>query len=315
MRTTALLLALAWIGFPARAADLPVPHYAVAALPGGVRLHYMEAGSGPTVVFVHGSLSDYTYWQAEVEAFAAHYHVVAYSRRYDFPNDNPPVRGYSAKTDAEDLAALISALHSGPVFLVGHSYGALTALFLAARHPELVRAAVLAEPPAVSLLASLPGEEGRRAKAMQSDIARRMVAPMHAAFAAGRTEAGVAAFFAYVFRSPSAWSRLSLADKADTLRDAREWQVMMTSGELFPEIAPDAVRRIRTPLLMLSGAKSYPFLAEINLALARLQPSAERVTFPDAGHQMWLTREADCRRATLAFFARHGGPAAEVGAP
>src|ERR1043165_4893915 len=69
--------------------------------------HYVEAGEGATVVFVHGSLSDYSYWQAQIEAFAAHYHVIAYSRRYNRPNSNPYSAGYSAIVDSEDLAKLI----------------------------------------------------------------------------------------------------------------------------------------------------------------------------------------------------------------
>ncbi len=54
--------------------------------------------------------------------------------------------------------------------MIGHSYGALTALFLAVKHPELVRALVLAEPPAVSLLSHLPGEKAQTGKAMFEDI-------------------------------------------------------------------------------------------------------------------------------------------------
>jgi pimeloyl-ACP methyl ester carboxylesterase len=45
------------------------------------------------------------------------------------------------------LAALIEKLQLGKVHVIGHSYGALTALFLAVKHPELVRTLVLARLP------------------------------------------------------------------------------------------------------------------------------------------------------------------------
>jgi len=52
-----------------------------------------------------------------------------------------------------DLAELIiKRLNLGPVHLIGHSYGALIALFMAYHQPELVRTLVLGEPPVMSLL-------------------------------------------------------------------------------------------------------------------------------------------------------------------
>src|SRR5260370_39339666 len=124
----------------------------------GITLHYVDQGKGTPVVFVHGSLSDGGYWADQIGPFAEHYRAIAYSRRYNYPNANPERAGYSAVVDAEDLAAFIRVLHLGKVVVVGHSYGALTALFLAAGHREMVRALVLAEPPAVSLLNHLPGD-------------------------------------------------------------------------------------------------------------------------------------------------------------
>lgn len=46
--------------------------------------------------------------------------------------------------------------------VVGHSYGALTALFLAAAHPKLVRTLVVAGAPAMSLLAHMKGADAAR---------------------------------------------------------------------------------------------------------------------------------------------------------
>jgi pimeloyl-ACP methyl ester carboxylesterase len=103
-----------------------------------VELHYLESGKGVSVIFVHGGLDDHRMWEAQLEPFSQKYHVIAYSRRYNFPNNNPHLRpDHSAIIEADDLAALIKKLKLGPVHVVGHSYGALTALFLAVKHPEL----------------------------------------------------------------------------------------------------------------------------------------------------------------------------------
>jgi pimeloyl-ACP methyl ester carboxylesterase len=92
----------------------------------GIVLHYAEQGQGAPVLFVHGSLSDYSYWSDEVAAFSKRYRAIAYSRRYNYPNKNPARPGYSAITDSDDLAAFIRTMHLGKVYIIGHSYGALT---------------------------------------------------------------------------------------------------------------------------------------------------------------------------------------------
>jgi pimeloyl-ACP methyl ester carboxylesterase len=276
---------------PVRAADLG----------DGITLHYIEAGRGPPVVFVHGSLSDGGYWNDQLGPFSRSHRAIAYSRRYNSPNENPSRAGYSAVADADDLARLIETLGLKRASIVGHSYGAFTALFLASRRPELVDRVVLCEPPAVSLLNHVQGPDAAKGRAMYADIQTRMVEPMRAAFLKGDTEAGVAVFINYVFGDADAWGKMSADSRKATLRDAHEWDVMLPRGELFPAIEPDAVRKIAAPVLQMSGARSYPFLGVIDAELARLLPNAHRITFDRAGHQMWLQEPEACRRAVLSF--------------
>src|SRR6266700_4240263 len=154
----ALFLSLSLFNNQARSQDtLPVSIQQV-SLSNGVVLNYCSKGQGETLIFIHGSLSDLTYWQYPVTVFSKYFHVITYSRRYNWPNTNTPVKNYSAVTDAEDLAALIKTLHLGKVHLIGHSYGALTALFFAMKYPQQLLSMALAEPPAVSLLNHLDGE-------------------------------------------------------------------------------------------------------------------------------------------------------------
>jgi pimeloyl-ACP methyl ester carboxylesterase len=304
-RSAAALLAAA---LAPRVADA-APRFSVADVGDGVSLHYVETGAGEPVVFAHGSLSDLSYWSGQLGPFAAAgRRALAYSRRYNWPNHNPAQPGYSAVVDAMDLARLIEVRAMGPAHVVGHSYGALTGLFLASQRPELVRTLTLAEPPAVSLLKAAPGSKAALGAAMFADIQRFMVGPMRAAFAAGKTEAGIAFFIDYVLGDPRAWNRFSASARRETLRNAHEWEVMMTKGELFPPLTPDAVRAIRAPALLLSGGKSYPFLGLIDEALVDLLPNNHRIVFPNATHQMWLQEPQKCRDAVLALQAGRSLP-------
>jgi pimeloyl-ACP methyl ester carboxylesterase len=282
----------------------------------GIELHYIERGTGEPVVFVHGSLSDGGYWNDQVRAFAkAGYRAIAYSRRYNPPNNNKPRPGYSAVVDADDLASLITQLHLGRVHLVGHSYGAFAALFLAARHPELVRTLVLAEAPAVSLLEHLEGEKTATGKAMFADIEQRMIKPMQAAFQKGDRESGLRAFINYVLDDPNAWQKMPQDAHRDMLEHAHEWDVMMTTGELFPVLDPQAVRKITAPVLLLSGEKSYRFLGLIDEELTHLLPHARQIILRGATHRMWFEQPEVCRNAVLEFFRKEKAGWKSPGAP
>jgi pimeloyl-ACP methyl ester carboxylesterase len=293
------------LGLPVASAEQWAPTVRTVAIGDGVTLHYVEAGKGIPVIFLHGSISDYTYWEGPFKALAKHYHVLAYSRRYNYPNTNSSRPGYSATTDSDDLAAFIEQLHLGKVYIVGHSYGALTTLFLLVKHPDVVRGAVLAEPPAVSLLNHLDGNRAAQGTAMFADIERRLVQPMRAAFGLGDAELGVSTFINYVKDDPTAWSRMNASSQAETMRDAHEWEVMMTVGELFPDIEPQAVSKIQIPVLLLSGDRSYPFLNLIDEELVQLIPHSERIVLHGATHQMFYDKPAICEDEVLAFLRRN----------
>ena len=100
---------------------------------------------------IRGTLSDFRMWLFQIDQ---KFHVVSYSRRYAYPNQwSGDGEDNSLTNNAIDFAeSIIKRLDLGPAHLIGHSYGALTALYTAYQHPELVRTLVLGEPPVMSLL-------------------------------------------------------------------------------------------------------------------------------------------------------------------
>lgn len=89
------------------------------------------------------------------------------------------------------------------------------------------------------------------------------------------------------------------------MKDAREWDVMMTRGTPSPELAPSAIHVIHVPMLIMSGGKSYAFLGLIDSELAKLLPDNRRIIFPDPGHPMWMQRPQEARANAEAFFRAH----------
>jgi pimeloyl-ACP methyl ester carboxylesterase len=182
----------------------------------------------------------------------------------------------------------------------------LVALFLAVRHSQLVRDVILAEPPAVSLLTHLTGPEAKSGMDSFHDIQRRMVEPMQQAFRRGDRNASVAISMDYVFNDPHAWEKMGESLRQERSHNAHEWNVMTTSGTLFPEIRPRKIEKITVPTRLLSGAKSYPFLALISEDLARLLPKRQNIVLPDAGPQMWDQKPEPCRRDAENFPVKAG---------
>jgi pimeloyl-ACP methyl ester carboxylesterase len=117
----------------------------------GVELHYIELGQGEPVVLLHGGQGDYRSWGPQIKAFSQHYRVISYSRRYNYPNNNPlTAKNHSAYVEAEDLRALIRKLKLGRVHLVGTSIGAFTALALLSNIPRWSAAWSWQSPPFIS---------------------------------------------------------------------------------------------------------------------------------------------------------------------
>jgi pimeloyl-ACP methyl ester carboxylesterase len=97
-------------------------------------------GSGPTVVFVHGSVvGGKTTWRRQ-QALAAHW-TLCVPNRPGFGRSPAVARG-----DFEAEAPLIAELLANGAHLVGHSYGAVIALCAAALRPHAVRSLTVSEP-------------------------------------------------------------------------------------------------------------------------------------------------------------------------
>ncbi|HUG98955.1 MAG TPA: alpha/beta hydrolase [Gammaproteobacteria bacterium] len=270
---------------------------------GGVELSYVEHGTGEPVVLVHGSLADLSYWEQaqQIGLLGVRYRVIAYSRRYNHPNRNVPTGDHSPLVEAADLVRLLDALETGPVHLVGHSYGAYTALALAIEHPARLRTLVLAEPPIISWLPDISGGEG-----ILEEFMARVWEPLATAFRDGGDEGGLDFTARWYFGVPygevePSWQKLFRDNVA-------EWRELAVSPATFPELDYDRVRGLRVPTLLLSGGKNAGgFNDLVDRHLHHLIPESERIIIPDASHEMFLDFPKVTAEAMLRHFARHRG--------
>ncbi len=88
----------------------------------GVELHYLEAGSGPTLVLVHGWSQSAEQYVHQINAFSDRYHVIALDLRGHGESAKPD-HGYKIQRLATDLHDVLIALDLHDVALLGHSMG------------------------------------------------------------------------------------------------------------------------------------------------------------------------------------------------
>lgn len=267
----------------------------------GASLSYVEAGRGPgTIVCVHGSLDDYRSWRLQMAHFAGHYRVIAYSRRYHFPNRwDGDGSDYSAELHAEDLAGLIRALAEPPVHLVTSSYGGNVALYMASRHGELVRSLVLGEPPLLPWLHHIDGGEMHLQRFLDGAWL-----PARGAFQRGQLEEGARLFLDGVMGRPT-FVHLAPPARQLILDNAPEMAAETLANRYFPPFACEDARALGQPVLLCKGELSPEMFHLITDELAACLPaSAAPVVIPGASHAMHAGNPQAYNHQVVSFLAR-----------
>src|SRR5438093_1274768 len=118
-----------------------MPHATV----NGVRLYYEERGTGDPIVCIHGTASSAMIWGRAVEELGPLGRLIVYDRRGCTRSERPEPYHTNVAQHADDAAALLEELGAIPAVVIGRSYGGETALDLALRYPDHVRALVLLE--------------------------------------------------------------------------------------------------------------------------------------------------------------------------
>ena len=110
----------------------------------GVQIHYFSAGEGQPVLAIHDIGGSGELLTAELEPLAQRTRLIGYDRRGYGASEAPdPYLATTVTEQSEDAAALLLGLGASPALLVGVGFGALIALDLSLRRPELVRGALL----------------------------------------------------------------------------------------------------------------------------------------------------------------------------
>lgn len=108
----------------------------------GVRIHARLGGSGPPLLLLHGYPETHVMWHRVAPELAEYFRVVVPDLRGYGASSKPPAgddySGYSKRTMAADMVALMASLGFERFALAGHDRGARVAYRLALDHPAAV---------------------------------------------------------------------------------------------------------------------------------------------------------------------------------
>src|SRR5262245_59377045 len=151
-----VLVLAVWCQLSLRSA--PQPHAeseivsARTAVEDGLNLHYLRAGSGPTIVLLHGYAQTSRMWRPLIPKLSAHFTVIA----PDLPgigDSDIPSAGLDMTHAATRAHTLVKSLGVRKAIVIGHDIGLMVAYAYAAQFPTEVEKLVLMD-------AFLPGVEG-----------------------------------------------------------------------------------------------------------------------------------------------------------
>ena len=225
----------------------------------GTNIAVTVVGTGPPVVFVHGSLAAGRIWQGVANELADQFTCYLMDRRGSGSSGDHPA--YSIEREYEDIEAVIASV-SEVTGLVGHSFGAICAIGAAIR--ARVQRLVLYEPPLFA--PELPPDYWQAVTNKDHDA----VAEVFLRHIAGLGSEQIASV-----RGGLGWN--SIRRSVPSL--IREVDTVAQLGS-----ALDAYERLQTPALLLSGTVSPAEYRNVVQKLSHLLSSAQVDHLEGQGH-------------------------------
>jgi len=227
-------------------------------------------GEGLPVLFVHGFPFDRTVWRHQLATLSRVRRIAPDFRGVGDSGAPSGADGYSLTRYADDLVAVLDAVGVRQAVLCGLSMGGYVIFELLRRHPERVKALILAD-----TKPEPDSAEAKRGREELTQVAQRdgqdaVIERLLPRLLAAATQATQPEVAGQVREMAHRWSVPGLVGALRTLRDRPD--------------STDTLRGVRAPTLVLVGSEDQIAPPDTARAMARLIPGAHCHVVPAAGH-------------------------------
>ncbi|OYQ31606.1 hypothetical protein CHU95_20930 [Niveispirillum lacus] len=260
----------------------------------GTPVHYVDEGSGPAILLLHGSYSSLRQWNVWAAELKKKYRVI----RFDMPPaglSGPSAHGnYTTEDNFQLIDTLTQRLGVNRFMVISTSTGAITGVAYASLHPNKVIAQVFGN--------AVVGPFKYDPSKLSEDLKK--------ALAEAATHPG--------YHKPEFWRQILLANMEDktkvTPELAQEWTdlnnraLRMPTKATKPSLTRTAedLKSIRVPTLVLWGAEDHEMgLEHAEAAMALLPgPDKQLIVMPGCGHMMPPDCAGDALAKAMPFIDR-----------
>lgn len=271
---------------------LAVADLSFATIGSGISVPYVECGQGEPLVFVHGSLCDYRYWDAQTAALSEHFRCISVSLSHYWPASEAVIQSeFGWQTHVAELAEFLEAIDLGPVHLVGHSRGGNVAFQVAREYPRLIKSLTLADPGGPLQIDGMPDASLPSA----TNVLRARVVEL---IESQQIDAGLELFVDSV-SAPGSWRKSSIAFRTMAIDNASTLPKQLRDP--LPAFSRDAARDIKCRTLLIEGQRSPRMFRNNVDKLAEWIDYASRETIAGASHGMNVSNAGAFNRLVHAF--------------
>jgi pimeloyl-ACP methyl ester carboxylesterase len=276
---------------------------------GGWRLHYVDEGTGPPVLFLHGNPTWSFYFRRAIAHLQPFFRCIAMDHIGCGLSDHPSPQeyDYSLRRRIDDVEALVEYVAPGqPIALVVHDWGGMIGLGWAARHPERLAALVAMNTAAFPKPAAkrLPwGLWLARHTALGAFLVRRtrLFCRLAARWCVVRRllPPDVHRMYLLPYRSAAQrWAVLKFVQTIPLRSTDAGYDIVEQTAACFS-------RWRQVPALLLWGLADFVFDRHFLEAWQRYLPQAQVQAWPDAGHYLLEDAPEEVLPVLRDFLLRH----------